>query len=120
VDLCAQLTSDAVLDAAFDWLCRRRLNYSANADVWALRRNWSREKQIIRNELAAGDYRFALLSRVTQSRSSKRNCSGFMRRPGAPRPRRDQNARAEPNHQPPTPLQHVSIATSAACWRAED
>jgi len=66
-DLGAQLTSDAVLDVAFDWLCRRRLNYSANADVWALRRDWPREKQIIRNELAAGDYRFSLLSRVTLS-----------------------------------------------------
>jgi RNA-directed DNA polymerase len=65
--LSAQLASDAVLDGAFDWLCRRRLNYSANADVWALRRDWSREKQIIRNELAAGDYRFSLLSRVTLS-----------------------------------------------------
>jgi len=67
MDVSSQLTADAVLDAAFDWLCRRRLNYSANGDVWALRRDWSRQKQIIRNELAAGDYRFSLLSRVTLS-----------------------------------------------------
>jgi RNA-directed DNA polymerase len=66
LDLLAQITSDAVLDAAF-WLCRRRLNYSANADVWTLRRDWSHEKLITRNELAACDYRFSLLSRVTLS-----------------------------------------------------
>ena len=67
VDLCAQLTSDATLEAAFDWLCRRRLNYSANADVWTLRRCWPQEKQIIKDAIAAGDYRFSLLSRITLS-----------------------------------------------------
>jgi hypothetical protein len=39
----AQLTSDDVLDSANEWLCRRRRDYSANADVWAFRRNWPRE-----------------------------------------------------------------------------
>lgn len=62
MDLCAQMTSDA----AFDRLCRRRLNYSANADVWALRRCWSREKQIIRNELAVR--RIAAPTAVTVNR----------------------------------------------------
>jgi hypothetical protein len=41
VDLCVQLTPAAILEAAFDWLCRRRLNHPANADVWALRSDWS-------------------------------------------------------------------------------
>jgi hypothetical protein len=27
-----------VLDAAYEWLCRRRREYSANADVWSKRR----------------------------------------------------------------------------------
>jgi RNA-directed DNA polymerase len=30
----AQLASDDVLDSAYEWLCRRRRDYSANADVW--------------------------------------------------------------------------------------
>jgi hypothetical protein len=35
-----QLASDDVLDGAYEWLCRRRRDYSANFDVWALRRCW--------------------------------------------------------------------------------
>ncbi len=38
VTILAQLTSDDVLDAAYEWLCRRRRDYSTNADVWSLRR----------------------------------------------------------------------------------
>ncbi len=29
----AQLASDDVLDSAYEWLCQRRGDYSANADV---------------------------------------------------------------------------------------
>ena len=61
----AQLASDDVLDSAYDWLCRRRRDYSANADVWAFRRSWPGEKEKIKRELLSGDYRFSLLSRIT-------------------------------------------------------
>ena len=60
-----QLASDEVLDSAFEWLCRRRLNYSPNSDVWAFRRDWQAEKQRVKNELLSGDYRFSLLTRIT-------------------------------------------------------
>ncbi len=63
----AELASDDVLDAAYDWLCRRRRDYSANADVWSFRRHWSQEKDRIKSDLLAGEYRFSLLSRVTLS-----------------------------------------------------
>ena len=43
----------------------RRRDYSANSDVWALRRNWLREKEQIKNELLSGKYRFSLLTRIT-------------------------------------------------------
>ena len=56
----AQITSDAVLDSAYEWLCRRRRDYSANSDVWTLSRNWPREKEQIRRELLSG--RFLLVS----------------------------------------------------------
>jgi hypothetical protein len=62
----AEITSDAVLDAAYAWLCRCRRDYSANSDVWAFRREWTREKQRIKEELHAGSYRFSLLSRITR------------------------------------------------------
>ncbi len=61
----AQLASDNMLDAAFEWLCHRRRKYSANNDIWSFRRDWPNEKERIRQELVAGCYRFSLLSRVT-------------------------------------------------------
>ena len=36
--LMVQLTSDTVLDAAYDWLCRRRQEYPSHADIWDFRR----------------------------------------------------------------------------------
>ncbi len=61
----AELTSDVVMDTAYDWLCRRRRAYPADADVWSLRRSWAEEKERIRTELIAGQYWFALLTRIT-------------------------------------------------------
>ena len=59
------LACDAVLDAAYDWLCHRRRNYPPNADVWSFRRRWQNEKRRIQAVLLAGDYRFGLLDRIT-------------------------------------------------------
>jgi hypothetical protein len=61
----AQLASDDVLDSAHEWLCRRRRDYSPNADVWAFRRDWPREKEQIKADLLSGNYRFSLLTRIT-------------------------------------------------------
>jgi hypothetical protein len=61
----AQLATDDVLETAYRWLCRRRRGYSANADVWAFRRSWPREKKQIADQLRAGCFRFSLLSRIT-------------------------------------------------------
>src|ERR1700719_1418930 len=61
----AQLASDDVLDNAYEWLCRRRRDYSANSDVWGFRRDWARAKEQIKNELLSRSYRFSLLSRIT-------------------------------------------------------
>ncbi len=61
----AELTSDDVLDTAYDWLCRRRRNYPADADVWSFRHQWPVEKGRLKAELAAGRYRFGLLTRIT-------------------------------------------------------
>ena len=61
----ADLASDGVLDEAYEWLCRRRRDYSAEADVWAFRRRWSQEKDHIERDLFSGRYCFSLMSRVT-------------------------------------------------------
>jgi hypothetical protein len=60
-----QLVSDHVLDTAYQWLRRRRRDYSANSDVWAFRRDWLREKEQIKADLLSGNYRFSLLTRIT-------------------------------------------------------
>jgi hypothetical protein len=42
--LTAGLVFDAVLDAAFPWLCRQRRDPPANADVWSFRRDWTHNR----------------------------------------------------------------------------
>ncbi len=61
----AELTSDDVLDTAYDWLCDRRRNYPADADVWSFRQQWPVEKDRLKVELSAGRDRFGLLTRIT-------------------------------------------------------
>ncbi len=61
----AELASDDVLDTAYDWLCKRRRNYPADADVWSFRQQWPVEKGRLKAALAAGRYRFGLLTRIT-------------------------------------------------------
>ena len=62
--LLSRIASDPVLDTAFAWLCKRRHDYPAHADVWHFRRHWREEKARLHAELLAGRYRFGLLSRV--------------------------------------------------------
>jgi RNA-directed DNA polymerase len=40
----ATLASDAVINQVYQWLCQQRHHWSANADVWELRRHWHTEK----------------------------------------------------------------------------
>jgi len=36
--------TDAVLDAAFAWLCHQRQTWPAEVDVWRFRQHWPEEK----------------------------------------------------------------------------
>ncbi len=63
--LMAHLISDAVLDTAYDWLCRRRREYTDHAGIWAFRRDWVQEKDRLRVEMRSGRFRFGLLDRIT-------------------------------------------------------
>jgi RNA-directed DNA polymerase len=60
------LVSEAILDACFAWLCQRRKNYPANADIWWFRKNWPQQKTRIQNDLSAGRYCFNPQARVTR------------------------------------------------------
>jgi hypothetical protein len=63
--LTAALVSDAVLDAAFARVYRRRRHWPADADVWSFRRGWPDEKQRPKEALLSGRFRFGLLLRVS-------------------------------------------------------
>lgn len=60
------ITSDGVMQRAYDWVCLRRLDYHYNHDVWQLRRWWDEKKPLIVAQLLAGTYRFREL-RVVHS-----------------------------------------------------
>ncbi len=60
------IASNAVLDAAYAWLCEWRRDSPADSDVWTVRFFWPAEKALIRDELLAGRYRFEPLGRVTK------------------------------------------------------
>ncbi len=62
--LLAQRTSDDALDAAHDWPCRRRRDYSANSEVWAFSRCWPREKEQTKDKLTWGSTRTPFIERI--------------------------------------------------------
>jgi len=54
-----EITSDEVLDLAYDWLCRSRRNAGHNSDVWVVRGRWQDLKPRVQAELRAGTYRLS-------------------------------------------------------------
>jgi len=62
-ELMVDIASDAILDAAYVWLCRQRRDYSPNSDVWQLRQRWGIKKPHIQNDLREGNYRFQPVAR---------------------------------------------------------
>jgi retron-type reverse transcriptase len=60
----SEVASSAVLDEAFAWLCKRRIDYAASADVWNVRRQWPDLKIQLQNTLLRGQYRFQPLRRI--------------------------------------------------------
>jgi RNA-directed DNA polymerase len=58
------LTSEAILDEAYAWLCRQRKDWPDSADVWDLRRHWATEKARLQGELRTGTYQIGLLTRT--------------------------------------------------------
>lgn len=55
--LITRVASDAVIDAAYAWLCERRQHYHHNNDVWQVRRWWAEKKPWLQAQLLAGTYR---------------------------------------------------------------
>ncbi len=63
-DLIIKITSEGILDEAFQWLCKHRENLSHNNDVWELRRHWQQVKAELQQTLLRGEYSFNPLVEV--------------------------------------------------------
>jgi len=57
------LFSQEDLDNAFAWICDIRKDYSANNDIWRLRRDWEGIRSSFLVQLNNGSYQFGLLDR---------------------------------------------------------
>lgn len=51
------------LEAAYTWICTIRKDYSANSDIWQLRRDWHWLKHTMLTNLNNGTYQFGLIDR---------------------------------------------------------
>ena len=58
--LMEKITSDDVMNEAYEWLCQARLNYSANADIWDLRQHWTVLLPLVQRQLLAGKFQFSV------------------------------------------------------------
>ncbi len=74
-NLMEQIVSDAVLDEAYAWLCKRREHYSHNDDVWNVRFCWEELKPQLQNQLAEGNYSFSPLRRIDRTDGDLEICS---------------------------------------------
>ena len=62
-DLMQKIASDEVLEEAFEWMCNRRQDYSANSDVWDVRWRWNDIRPQLQTQLLDGTYRFDVCRR---------------------------------------------------------
>ena len=74
------LVANDILNAAYDWLCRRRRDYPDDADVWTLRRTWPTVKATLGADLLVGRYRLGLPRRVVNRAGDRLDCG----RPATP------------------------------------
>ena len=61
-----KISSDDNLNQAYEWLCQRRKDYSANSDVWRLRQGWEKDngaqcRDSIRQTLTTGSWQFQVV-----------------------------------------------------------
>ena len=63
-DWIGEVASSGLLDTAFAWLCKRRIDYADSADVWSVRRRWPSLKLQLQHDLLSGQYRFSPLRRI--------------------------------------------------------
>ncbi len=55
-ELIQKIASDSVIDSAYDWLYKRRRDYSHNDEVWDIRFRWSEFRPHLQKTIRAGEY----------------------------------------------------------------
>ncbi len=55
-ELIQKIASDAVIDTAYEWLCKRRRDYSHNDEVWDICFRWSEFMPHLQKRLLRGEY----------------------------------------------------------------
>ncbi len=58
------IASDQIIDEAYEWVCKRRIDYHYNNDIWHLRTHWTSLKGVIQEKLLNGTYRFEPVRRL--------------------------------------------------------
>ncbi|MCP3923904.1 MAG: hypothetical protein GY714_15100 [Desulfobacterales bacterium] len=66
-----KIASDEIIDEAYKWLCKSRIDYHYNNDIWHLRSNWDATKRKIQKSILEGNYWFEPVKRI-------RTSSGFV------------------------------------------
>ncbi len=62
--LLTELSSEAVLEEAFAWLCDQRKDYSPHNEVWDVRWRWHTLKPELQHQLRTGTYRLSPVQRL--------------------------------------------------------
>jgi hypothetical protein len=62
-----QMISDAALNAAYQWLGKKRLDYHHNNDVWQVRFHWQSLQEAFRQQLISGCYHLTECQRVKRA-----------------------------------------------------
>lgn len=57
------MESDEVLDFAYAWACKQRLNRSHNNSIWDLRFNWAVQKERLKSQVKKNTYTLSPLRR---------------------------------------------------------
>jgi hypothetical protein len=70
MSILAQLASDDVPDSAYQWLCQRRRDYSANSDVWNFRHRLAVGEATHQGRTAVGE--LSLLAAVAHHSQDQR------------------------------------------------
>jgi len=52
---------------AYKWLCLRRCKHPPSSDVWDLRRNWNKIKEVVIDDFAKGCYKLSVQKKITLS-----------------------------------------------------